>query len=106
LRGVAERVSREMLDKCPGCGSLTETVVGHCPNCGFAKNPRVSTFKERYIARGPGPDLGLLGSLVISAIPGATIMVLGLLVFDSIAVTVIGAAILIVGPVVSSGLSG
>src|SRR5207244_1465835 len=94
--------------ECPGCGKETKTVVGRCPQCGYAKNPGAVPYTESYIARGPGPDAGLIGSILrpagLAAVPGLGIAALGLFIFDSLTLAIVGVVVLVLGSLVSSAL--
>jgi hypothetical protein len=96
----SDELSSEELSACPGCGRKTKTVVGRCPNCGYAKTSAALSFRERYIARGPGPDAGPFSQYVLTFAPGLVVVSLGVYVFDSVALTVIGTILLLLGPVV------
>ena len=102
-------MTTEALTECPGCGRATKTVFGHCPQCGFTKNPGAAPYTESYIARGPGPSAGpfgsgLLGPVGLGAVPGLGIAALGLFVFDSVAVAIVGFVVLVLGSLVSIAL--
>ncbi|MDQ3887063.1 MAG: hypothetical protein M3308_08705 [Actinomycetota bacterium] len=92
----------EELSECPSCGKPTKAVVGRCPNCGAAKTSTALTFSERYIGRGPGPDSvsRTLGALCLELAPGLGLVALGVFVFDSVWIAVLGAVILLVGPLI------
>src|SRR3981189_1837328 len=99
-------MTTEALTQCPGGGRATKTVFGHCPQCGYAKNPGAAPYTESYIARGPGPNAapfgqGLLGAAgLLGAVPGLGIAALGLFVFDSLAVAIAGFVVLVLGSLV------
>jgi hypothetical protein len=102
-------MATEGLTECPGCGRATKTVFGHCPQCGYAKNPGAAPYTESYIARGRGPNAGPFGSGLVEtvglgALPGLGIAALGLFVFDSVAVAIVGVVVVVVGSLVSIAL--
>ena len=77
----------DVLTPCEGCGRQTKTIVGRCPECGFAKGavvirqPRRDTWSDGF-----WDGLGnLLGTTWGASMLGGLIVLVGWLILDAIA---------------------
>jgi hypothetical protein len=86
-------VADEELSDCPGCGRLTTTNMGKCPNCWYVKNPSALPAHRRYKPRLWDDDdvpRALWG--LVSWVPVAALLALGLLL-DSTTLLVIAGVV-------------
>jgi hypothetical protein len=89
-------------DRCDGCGEMTVTVHGRCPNCWHEKGPVVVRRTE---PRQRSPAESLLDELIDLAwfFPGGALIVLAVLVLGSEVLLVIGLLLLLLGGAVKFG---
>src|SRR3954471_23729636 len=85
---------------CPYCERETEAVRGTCPNCGQAKDGEASVFartETRSSARGELEDWLLMA---VWFVPGLAVLLIGLVLVESMALVVFGAAVLLAPAVI------
>jgi hypothetical protein len=85
---------------CPHCERETEAVRGTCPNCGQAKDGEASVFEHtetRSRARGELEDWLLMA---VWFVPGLAVLLIGLVLVESMALVVFGAAVLLAPAVI------
>ena len=89
---------------CPGCGKITETVTGRCPECWYVKHPEFLPAERRV---GPGylDDLGGFSLRVLLITPGLAVALVGIAT-GSRTVLIIGGVLMAILSVVIRGVLG